>query len=411
MKPTILIATTSRWFPTARLAMALAESGCVVDAVCPRRHPLGKIKAIRKIYPYRGLVAMHSFADAIAASHCDFVVPGDDLATSHLHRLYQLERQHGKAGQSTCELIERSLGSPESFPIVYARSVFIELARQAGLRAPRTEVMANLDELRNWISRVGLPTVLKANGTSGGDGVRVVYTLEEAERAFRTLQAPPLLLRALKRAVIDHDKTLVWPSLLRYRSVVNAQEFVAGREATSAVACWKGEVLASLHFEVLHKRDAAGPSSVVRLIENADMSAAAESMVRRLNLSGLHGFDFMLEAHTGNAHLIEINPRATQVGHLTLGPGHDLPAALYAALSGEEIRTAPKLTDNDTIALFPQEWTRDPASPFLQSGYHDVPWGEPELLRACAVKGRKPGDIEFPGRPVRALSPVRLPRV
>ncbi len=410
MKPTILIATTSRWFPTARLAMALAESGCIVDAVCPRRHPMGKIKAIRKIYSYRGLIAVHSLADAIAASQADFIVPGDDLATSHLHRLYKLALQRGKAGKSICELIERSLGSPESFPIVYARSVFIELARQAGLRAPRTEVIANLDELRNWISRVGLPTVLKANGTSGGDGVRVVHTLEEAERAFRTLQAPPLLLRALKRAVIDHDKTLVWPSLLRCRSVVNAQEFVGGREATSAIACWKGEVLASLHFEVLNKRDSAGPSSVVRLIENAEMSTAAESLVRQLNLSGLHGFDFMLEADTGNAHLIEINPRATQVGHLTLGPGHDLPAALYAALSGDAIRTAPRLTDNDTIALFPQEWTRDPASPFLQSGYHDVPWGEPELLRACAVKGRKQGDIEFPGRPVRTLSPVRLPR-
>ncbi len=124
---------------------------------------------------------------------------------------------------------------------------------------------------------MGLPTVLKANGTCGGDGVRVVHTLEEAERAFRTLQAPPLLARAVKRALVNQDKTLLWPSLLRRRSVVNAQEFVAGREATSAVACWKGAVLASLHFEVLNKRDsAAGPSSVLRLIENPEMSAAAE---------------------------------------------------------------------------------------------------------------------------------------
>jgi hypothetical protein len=410
MKPTVLIATTSCWVPTARLAMALADSGCMVDAVCPRRHPLGKIRAIRKLYPYRGLTAMHSFVDAIAASRADLIVPGDDLATSHLHRLYNLAQQRGPAGQEICELIERSLGSAESFPVVYARSAFMELARQSGVRAPRTEVIANVEQLRNWISRVGLPTVLKANGTSGGDGVRVVHTFEEAERAFRALQAPPLLLRALKRAVVDQDKTLVWPSLLRYRSVVNAQEFVSGREATSAVACWEGEVLGSLHFEVLNKRDSAGPSSVVRLIEHPEMAAAVETMVRHLNLSGLHGFDFMLDSHTGDAHLIEINPRATQVGHLTLGPGRDLPAALYAALSGQSIRPAPKVTDNDTIALFPQEWTRDPASPFLQSGYHDVPWGEPELLRACAGKGRKPGDPDFPGRPVRALSPVRLPR-
>jgi hypothetical protein len=149
----------------------------------------------------------------------------------------------------------------------------------------------------------------------------------------------------------------------------------------------------------------------LRLIENPEMSAAAEKMVRRLKLSGLHGFDFMLESHTGNAHLIEINPRATQVGHLTLGPGRDLPAALYAALSGEGLRPAPKVTENDMIALFPQEWMRDPESAFLQSAYHDVPWEEPELLRACARIRRKPSAGHAQQNPVQTLSAIRLPRL
>jgi hypothetical protein len=134
-------------------------------------------------------------------------------------------------------------------------------------------------------------------------------------------------------------------------------------------------------------------------------------MVRRLNLSGLQGFDFMLETDTGSAYLIEINPRATQVGHLTLGSGRDLPAALYAAVSGEAVHPAPKLTENDTIALFPQEWMRDPESAFLQSAYHDVPWEEPEVLRACLQKIRKQGVVDFPAVPVQTLSPARLPRL
>jgi hypothetical protein len=206
--------------------------------------------------------------------------------------------------------------------------------------------------------------------------------------AFRKLQAPPLLARAAKRALIDRDKTLLWPCLLRRRSVVNAQTFVAGREATSAVLCWQGAVLASLHFEVLKKMHAAGHASVLRLIEHPEMSFAAEKIARRLNLSGLHGFDFMLEANTGNAYLIEINPRTTQVGHLALGPGHDLPAALYAALSGDPVHAAPKVTEKDTIALFPQEWMRDPASEILRSGYHDVPWEEPALVSDCISQSR-----------------------
>ena len=411
MKPTVLIATTSHWFPAARLAMALASAGCTVDAVCPSKHSLGKMSVVRQIHPYRGLMPLHSFADAIAATNPDLIVPGDDLATTHLHRLHAREKLRGNGGQTICELIERSLGTAESFPVVYARAAFMEVAREEGIRAPKTEVIANLQDLRNSVVRVGFPMVLKADGTSGGEGVRVVQTMDEAERAFRALQAPPLLARAAKRAFMDRDKTLVWPSLLRHRSIVNAQAFVAGREATSTVACWKGNVLASLHFEVVNKRDAAGPSSVLRAIENAEMLTAAVKMVRRLQLSGIHGFDFMLESHTGNAYLIEINPRSTQVGHLPLGPGRDLPAALYSVLSGDPLRAAPQVTEKDTITLFPQEWLRDPASPFLTSGYHDVPWEEPELLRACIRKRWKQKIRSSKKVAVQALSTVGLPRL
>ena len=68
-------------------------------------------------------------------------------------------------------------------------------------------------------------------------------------------------------------------------------------------------------------------------------------------------------------------------------------------------------SENDTIALFPQEWLRDPASPFLQSGYHDVPWDEPELIRSCARKRHKKGEVEFQRTPLQNLSAVRLPRL
>jgi hypothetical protein len=410
MKPTFLVATTCRWFPTARLAMALANAGCTVAAVCPPRHPLAKTRAVRQIHAYHDLLPLRSFANAIAATNPDFIVLGDDLATRHLHHLHSQESRHGDAGASICALIERSLGAAESFPIVYARTAFIELAQAEGIRVPKTEVIASTDDLKRWLNRAGFPAVLKANGTSGGDGVKLVRTNEEAERAFLALQAPPLLARALKRALLDHDKTLVLPSLLRRRFVVNAQAFVAGHEATSAIACWKGTVLASLHFEVLNKTEQAGPASVVRLIENAEMSYAAERIARRLNLSGLHGLDFMLESETGNAYLIEINPRSTQVGHLRLGPGRDLPAALCAAASAETVQPARKVTENETIALFPQEWIRDPASPFLRSAHHDVPWEEPELVRACVRNGRKRSPWYSHQNWLQFVSAVRLPR-
>jgi hypothetical protein len=113
------------------------------------------------------------------------------------------------------------------------------------------------------------------------------------------------------------------------------------------------------------------------------MSTAVEEIVGRLRLSGLVGFDFLIEEQSGDAYLIEMNLRAPQMGHLQLGSGRDLPGALRAVLAGEAVREAPGVTENRIIALFPQEWQRDPASRYLRTAYHDVPWEEPDLVRAC----------------------------
>lgn len=405
--------------------MALAGAGCKVEALCPTLHPLRYAKSVGSVQVYSGLSPLASLVRAIARTRPDLIVSGDDLATQHLHRLYAQElrnsqqdesqRENSGTSGSICALIERSLGSADSFAVVSARAASMEVARQEGFRVPVTEVLRNLDDLKDWVRRMGLPTVLKADGTSGGDGVRIVRTLAEAERAFRQLQAPPLLARAAKRALVDRDSTLVWPSLGRIRHVVNAQSLVTGHEATSTIFCWQGNVLASLHFEVVKKAASAGHATVVRLIESDEMTATVQGMVRRLGLSGFYGFDFMLEAGTGNAYLIEINPRATQVGHLSLGPGRDLPAALYSALTGAAAQPAAKVTERDTIALFPQEWIRDPGSAFLRSGYHDVPWDEPQLVRDCvAARGKQSGwysrrNQERHSAAIHAAKPAAVP--
>jgi hypothetical protein len=178
----------------------------------------------------------------------------------------------------------------------------------------------------------------------------------------------------------------VVPCLRRTRPVVNAQTFVSGRDANCTVACWKGTILGRVTAVVLETVGMLGPASVIRLIENREIAAAVEVIVRRLKLSGLIGLDFILEERTGHAHLIEMNPRATQVCHLSLGTGRDLLGPLRAVLSGEPLRRTGPVTERDVIALFPQEWRRDSTSAFLRTAYHDVPWNEPDLLRRCLTE-------------------------
>ena len=352
-----------------------------------RSSDLRKTTGVRSIHTYRGLSPLVCISEAIAASNPDLIIPSDDIAVQHLHDLYESAGSND-AGKAIRELIERSMGPASNFPIAESRSDFINMAREEGIRAPLTKVISDLDQLHEWIGIHGLPVVLKANGTSSGEGVKLAQSLDEAERGFRSLQAPPMFARMAKRVIVDQDARLVRPVLSRKRSTVNAQTYVQGRDATSLIACWKGEVLAALHFEVVQKQYSGGPASVMRVISHPDMCSAAERICRRLKLSGFCGFDFMLEDQTGHAHLIEMNSRPTQVGHLTLGPGRDLVAALCAASTGRALQESATITDKTTIALFPQEWVRNPQSPYLETAYHDIPWQEPALVRACVRSSR-----------------------
>lgn len=367
--------------------MGLSKSGFLVDVVCPRNHPVLRTRAFQGVYRYSGIAPLAALSGAIAASKPDIIIPGDDLVAQQFHELYYREERSGREASKLSVLIGRSLGDPAAFRTIDSRIAFLDVARAEGVLIPDSFAFSDSTATEAWIHEQ-IPAVLKADGTSGGDGVKIVTTHDDFRRAMKKLQAPPQLARAIKRALVDYDWTLLWPSVLRRCFPVCGQRFIAGREATSAVACWNGEVIAALHFELLKKADAAGHGTVMRAIENPDMSTATKKMAQRLRLSGLHGFDFMVENGSERAYLIEINPRATQVGHLTLGAGRDIPAALYGAVTGSPVSPAAPVTDRDTFALFPQEWIRDANSPYLRNSYHDVPWEEPELVRVC-VDGRR----------------------
>jgi glutathione synthase/RimK-type ligase-like ATP-grasp enzyme len=389
LNPTFLIATSSYWMPTARLGIAFSQTGAEIDAICPARHVIRKAAELRNAYSYKALSPLESLRAAILSSQPDLIVTADDLTTQHLIDLHAQERANGNSGSVICELIERSIGPQESFAFMTARAHFMEVAKEEGVRIPKTALIKDRGDLEAWATESAFPIVLKADGSSSGEGTKIVQSLPQAELALKSLQEPVELIRVVKRAIVNHDLRSVRAKLQHRRATVIAQEYIPGRDATTLVACWKGQLLGALHFEVVEKQYKLGPASVMRLTENPEIEMFACKIVSRLKLSGLHGFDFLLEEQTGLPHMIELNPRATQVGHLTLGKGRDLPGALFAAVTGTPPREAPRLTDSSTIALFPQESIRDPNSSFLKTGFHDIPSNEPELIRACLHQAHK----------------------
>jgi hypothetical protein len=162
---------------------------------------------------------------------------------------------------------------------------------------------------------------------------------------------------------------------------VSAVRFVPGMVAMRAVAAWRGEVVAGLSTvrELVHPP--LGPATLVRRIEHAEMDATARALVRRWGASGFLSFDFIIGAQDGQAYLLECNPRPVPITHLGAPVlGVDLCAALAAAMQGRPA-PAPESAHHERVALFPQEWRRDPSSPWLREVYHDVPWDDPPLLR------------------------------
>ena len=376
-RSTILIVSSCWWAFPARLAMAFASIGHRVEAICPGHHPLEKTKAVRTLYRYSALRPLEALAKAIKRAEPALIVPCDDRAIAHLHELYA----SGYASPALNAVIEQSLGRADSFPIAERRSDLIAVAHAEGIHAPDMVRVATADELRVALDQVGLPAVMKVDGTWGGLGVRVVHSFAEAARTLRALSRPVDATRAMKRLVVDRDPFFVLPLLAGATPVVNVQRFVEGTPANSAVACWNGEVLASIAVAAVRTRGAQGASTAVRVIDHPEMIEAGAKLVRRLGLSGFCGFDFILEAGSSAAHLIEMNARTTPISHLPLAEGRNLVTALATRLDGiTAISCTPPITQ-DIIAFFPQAWLLEPNSELLHSGYHDVPWGEQALVR------------------------------
>ena len=376
----ILLVTTSRWASSARLAMAMTDIGCEVTALCPHSHPMLQTSVIRKHLLFQPLRPLHCIAKAIRETTPDFIVPGDELAVFHLHHL------HTKASAGVRALIERSLGDPAAYPLTHNASQLMAVAQEEGVATPATIEVPTPKDIPALASRFGLPLVLKADGTTGGTGVRILTEIHGTENIWRSLRASISPARLLKRMFVDSDWSMVLPFLRGDIRTVSAQAFISGTEANTVVACWQGEVVACVCLEVVNTWYTRGPSSVVRVVDNPAMVAAARKMVKRLNLSGFCGFDFILEEHTRTPLMIEMNARPTQLCHLQFGPGRDLITAWASAATDSSMRARPAITDKDLIAVFPHELHRDPSSPMLTTAYHDVPWSEPTLVMSCMRK-------------------------
>ena len=342
-------------------------------------HPVQMASVVRRAFHYSGSDPLTSLRTAIAAFEPDIIVPCCDRGVQQLHELHAFSRAQHPIEQPTLDLIERSLGLPENFAIVSARYPLLKIAQDEGILVPHTIELHGDSDLKSRCAEIALPWVIKADGTWGGRGVRVAHSEAEAEQCFSELTRPGRRVDLIKRLMLSRDRGWALFDWKRSQPAVIAQSLIAGRPANCAVVCWQGKVLAAIGVEVVSAQGPKGPATVVRVVESCEMMQAAERITRRLGLSGFFGLDFMIEDGTGATYLIEMNPRCTPLCPLPLGKGKDLAEAFWSQLAGQSPREKPPVTEKALIAYFPQAWNG--TSELLDASYHDIPEGEPELIR------------------------------
>lgn len=376
--PRLLLITGHRWLDTCRVALAAREAGFAVGLVGPGGHPVAALEWVEQVGTYSSLRPARSVARALNRCPCELLVPIDDLGAAALFEAHAAGWLEPRAAR----VVRRSLGDPASFGNRHARAVLAEIAASTGLPAPRTWPVDDADALPALIAAAGLPAVLKADGGSGGERVRIVADLDGARAAQRMLSRPPRIASALGWLVHDRDAGPLRSRLVGERPGVTLQEFLPGDQATLSAVAWRGEVIGSMSFRAVRTRSACGPATVVEPLQHPDMDRAARVIAERFGLSGLFGLDFALAPDRSRASLLELNPRATPTSHLYLGAMRRPPLHLLAERVGADAPApvAPPLSSR--IALFPQValWGQSPGGDADTD--FDLPRA-PEVLDLC----------------------------
>jgi hypothetical protein len=370
--PSVLIVTTQTWLQVTRLAARLVSRGCRVSVICPEESPLAFMTEVSGQFRFRLINPLGSLRYAIAACAADYVLPTDDFSVGLLHELAGDPRM--------VPLIERSLGQPSFYPLVHSRLRMLSLAHDLGISVPRTEPIRDAKDLDQWVADDESPFLLKKDGTWGGQGVRLVRTAAEAQEAFQMLsQAEGLSVRAATWLRNGNGSAFARLRCLQSPELT-AQEFIEGIPANSMYACHEGKVLGEVQARVAASRGKTGPSIVIQLMQDARIHQAGVKLVEALHVSGFFGLDFILDGETGEPFLIECNPRATQLGHLSVGGQTDLASILWAQWAGENLPQPEDKRLGNAIWIYPDGQRLAEATASFPGCRPDAPPSEMEAL-------------------------------
>ena len=377
--PILLVATTTSWLGTARMPRALAKAGFDVSLLTPRHSLTETSRFVAKIGYLADDAAPRQWVDSFAAMVKStvprLVIPCDDMSFRLLGwvGLAPPGEMRAELKLQLAALVRASLGDPAYYQPSIDKTLLPPLAEALGIRVPPYAVVAGLADADAFIARHAYPAVLKRSHGFAGEGVALCADRDELERAFAAFA----LANAHEIREAATDRYLL-------------QAHVTGSVRLFHAVAWQGELIAGWALEKLVVHPApTGASTVTRYSCGAELRRIVAELARGCGISGIFFAEFIVDAASGTTYLLEINRRVGPATHQGALRNVDLCAALFSALAGtaSTSRTALDAEEEGIIVNFPQEWLRDPQSPYLYQYPSDLPWDEPELFKALFELG------------------------
>jgi hypothetical protein len=198
--PKILMIASKQWAVGGHITIALAAAGLEVATLTPKGSPIRFIKAAKKHFNFLAFFPQSSITRAIAAWSPDLLICADDRAMRELHRLYQRASKSPNSIQ-LASLIKKSLGNPSECKTATTATDLLLMAQAEKLRCPRTIVVCNNSEMEGALRDAEYPILLKADGYTGGGGVRLITNQNDAPSAIGgillSIDRPPRRLKRL----------------------------------------------------------------------------------------------------------------------------------------------------------------------------------------------------------------------
>ena len=380
--PVLLVSTGTMWVGTARFPRALARAGFEVALLGPRGALAEKSRFVHKIghLPEAATAAqwVYAFAAMVKGVAPAIVLPCDDMAFRLLCTLHS-DPPPGMQPALHAELaalIVHSLGDPGWYLPSVDKLLLPPAAHALGARVPPFRVIDSVADAAAFVADHGYPVVVKRAWSTAGDGVAICADRAALEAACARLSAPAPDAGPIARA----------PQLM-------LQAAIKGRRMFHPALGWRGELRTGWAAEVLvAHRPPMGTAAVSRQFHHPGLRDEVARLVRGFGMTGIFGFEFIVEDGTGLPFLLEINRRVSPGFHRGTDFDADLAAGLLGALTGTPSASRPRLDDGEEhfAVNFPQEWLRDPDSAYLRERPVDVPWDDPGLIEAfLAMRNRK----------------------